>query len=401
MNITGIITEYNPFHLGHKYHIANLKKDTKASGIICIMSGNFMQRGEPALLDKYNRAEIAVKNGVDLVIELPLIFAISSAEFFAEGAVKILDKTSVVNNIYFGSEHGETNDLIEIAKILANEDDILKNSIKKYLNEGLPFPKARQNALKDIMPSHINEEILESSNNILGIEYIKSLIKINSKIKPVTLKRNGGNYNDENANIHFPSATAIRKNFLSQNNIENLKHMLPEETYNHLKTLYNEHYDFVNPEKMFNYIKYKILLEGNKLKNLMDVSEGIDNKIIKEITSSNSLNELVLNIKSKRYTYTRINRILLSFFLNLEEYNIKSLLKGTPDYIRPLAFNETGCKILKEIKKAGNVEIINKVTKKQNNKYLDLDILGTKAYSILSSSVSPYDDYLKTPTLLK
>ena len=400
MNITGIITEYNPFHLGHKYHLDCLKRDTNADAVICIMSGNFMQRGEPALIDKYNRAEMAVKNGVDLVIELPLVFATSSAEFFAQGAVKILDKTSVVNNIYFGSEHGETNDLFEIAKVLVNEDDDLKNSIKKYLKEGFPFPKARQSALKEIMPSHINPEIIESSNNILGIEYIKSLIRIDSKIKPVTLKRSGANYNDENTNMHFPSATAIRKSFNSSNNIELLKDMLPIESYKHLESLYNSHYDFVNPEKIFNYVKYKILLEGENLKNLMDVSEGIDNKIIKEINSSNSLNELILNIKSKRYTYTRISRILLSFFLNFDKYDMKSLLHGTPDYIRPLAFNDTGCKILKEIKNTGNVKIINKVSKEQNNEYLDLDILGTKAYSLLSSSVTPNDDYLKTPAKL-
>lgn len=400
MNITGIITEYNPFHLGHKYHLDCLRKDTNADGVICIMSGNFMQRGEPALLDKYNRAEMAVKNGVDLVIELPLVFAASSAEFFAQGAIRILDKTSVVNNIYFGSEHGEIEDLIKIAEILVNENDELKSTIKDYLKQALPFPKARQNALKDIMPSNINPKIIESSNNILGIEYIKSLLKINSKMKPVTLKRSGSNYNDYDTGKLFPSATAIRECFNSKKDILLLKDMLPEESYNHLESLYNNNYDFVNPEKIFNYVKYKILLEGSNLKNLLDVSEGIDNKIIKEIVSSNSLKELILNIKSKRYTYTRISRILLSFFLGFEKYDIKSLLNDTPDYIRPLAFNDTGCKILKEIKKSENIKIINKVSKEENNKYLDLDILGTKAYSLLSSSVSPYDDYLKTPAKL-
>lgn len=398
MNITGIITEYNPFHLGHKYHLEKSKKDTSSDATICIMSGNFVQRGEPALLDKFNRAEIAVKNGVDLVIELPLVFSVSSAEFFSSGACRILDKTSVVNNLYFGSEHGDIKDLLGIAKVLNNEDKNFNAILKKNLSLGLPFYKAREETLYDIIPNIREKDILNNSNNILAIEYIRALEQLDSNIKPVTLKRLGSNYNDVTINNNFASATSIRKSlYSSHNNISSIKDVVPAETYNHLDSLVRNNYDFVYPEDTFDFIKYKLLTEGYNLKNIFDVSEGLDNKILKELTYSSSLSELILNTKSKRYSYTRISRLLLHFFLGFENCNIEKLLKGTPDYIRPLAFNETGCKILREIKKKGNVRIITKVSKEYNNDYLAMDILGTRAYSILNKSISPYDDYIKSP----
>ena len=398
MNITGIITEYNPFHLGHKYHLEKSKKDTSSDATICIMSGNFVQRGEPALLDKFNRAEIAVKNGVDLVIELPLIFSVSSAEFFSSGACRILDKTSVVNSLYFGSEHGDIEDLLGIAKVLNNEDKNFNSILKKNLSIGLPFYKAREETLYEIIPNIREKNILNNSNNILAIEYIRALEQLNSKIEPVTLKRLGSNYNDTTINNNFASATSIRKKLnSSNNNISSIKDVIPIETYNHLNSLVKDNYDFVYPEDTFDYIKYKLLTEGHNLKNIFDVCEGLDNKILKELNSSSSLSELILNTKSKRYSYTRISRLLLQFFLGFENYKTEKLLKGTPDYIRPLAFNETGCKILKEIKKKGNVRIITKVSKEYNNDYLAIDILGTRAFSILNKSISPNDDYLKSP----
>ena len=234
MNITGLITEYNPFHLGHKYHLENSIKDTNCNGTVAIMSGNFIQRGFPALIDKYTRAEIAVKNGVDLVIELPLIYAISSAEGFSTGAIKVLNSLGVVNNIYFGSEHGSIDDLKLIAETLVREDDNFKNNLKKALNSGLPFHSARAKALIDSIPTLHNHSILESSNNILGIEYIKSLLRTNSNIKPMTIKRAGANYNDEDVTTSFPSATSIRKALNDNKSLEDIKSSLPIYTYNKL-----------------------------------------------------------------------------------------------------------------------------------------------------------------------
>ena len=393
MNITGLITEYNPFHLGHKYHLENSINDSKSTGTIAIMSGNFIQRGFPALIDKWNRAEIAVKNGVDLVIELPLIYATSSAENFSSGAIKILNSLGIVNNIYFGSENGNIHDLKLIAEALVNEDNNFKNILKEELDRGLPFHKAREIALHNSLPNLEEKNILDNSNNILGIEYLKALLKLDSNITPMTIKRVGSNYNEESISSSFPSATAIRKALSSNESLDSIKNSLPNATYDTLNSLLENNYKFIFNNDIFPYLKYKIITQGHKLKNLHEVKEGLDNKIIKEITTSNNLDELIMKVKSKRYTYTRISRILLSFFIGLENYKIKDLLNTTPSYIRPLAFNENGRNILKEIKKAGNVDIINKVPKSIEDPILALDILGTKAYSILNPSISPYEDY--------
>lgn len=401
MNITGLITEYNPFHLGHEYHLKNALNDTKCDGTICIMSGNFIQRGGPSLIDKWTRAEIAVKNGIDLVIELPLIYACSSAEYFCEGAVKILNATNVVNNIYFGSEHGNIEDLKYIAKILSKENSTLKNLIKHELDNGLPFHKARENSLKLLYPNSDISNIICNSNNILGIEYLKALYKLDSKIQPFTLKRAGSGYNEVNLTNKFPSATAIRNALSQKESLSNLKSSLPKYTYEKLDELSKDNYKFVFNNDIFEFLKYKIITQGQNLNKINDVNEGLDFKILKEISTSNSLDELILKVKSKRYTYTRISRILTSFFIGLENYDMKNLLRSDVNYIRPLAFNATGSKILKEIKNQGCVEIITKLPKKISNPILELDILGTKAYSIVSDNISPYSDYLISPKYIK
>lgn len=401
MNLTGIITEYNPFHQGHAHHLSNAIKDTASDGVICIMSGNFMQRGTPALLDKWSRAEIAVLNGVDLVIELPLIYSISSAENFAYGACKILNDSSVVNNLYFGSESGDINSLTKVAKTLIDEPEEFKTFLKSYLDTGLPFHSARSLALNDYLSDTEISEVLSKSNNILGIEYIKSLLKLNSNIVPYTLKRAGANYNDTEISSSFSSATAIRKTLLQEKNIEALKDTIPQATYDYLFKLQNDNYNFTFENDIFKYLRYKLLIEGENINNILDVSEGIDNKILKEIIDSKNINELILKVKSKRYTYTRISRILLSFFIGLENYDINCIGKNYENYIRPLAFNSKGREILKEIKKKKSIDIVTKVPKKIENKKLELDILGTKAYSIINPSISPYEDYTRSPIYIK
>lgn len=401
MKITGIVTEYNPFHLGHNLHLQKAKEDTNADGVICIMSGNFIQRGGPALIDKWNRAIMAVKNGVDLVIELPLIYSISSAEGFADGSVKILDSTGVVDSLYFGSEHGSIIDLQVLANSLCYENINFKKTLNAELSKGLPFHTARNNALSILHPSINTNEILASSNNILAIEYLKALIKLNSTITPYTLKRAGANYNDCEIKSLFPSATAIRRELLINKDLTLLNGSLPFESYIYLDSLLKNNYKFVYPEHIFKYLKFKLLTEGNKLVKLPEIREGLDNKILKEIIYADSLDDLIMRIKSKRYTYTRISRILCSFFIGLENYPIKLLMKESPKYIRPLAFNERGSKILKQIKDKGNVDIISKVPKNITDSTLKLDLLGTKAYSIINPSISPIDDYLKSPIFVK
>lgn len=399
MNITGIITEYNPFHHGHLYHLNSAKKNTDSHGIICIMSGNFVQRGEPAIIDKWKRAEMALLNGVDLVIELPTFYALSSAEFFAKGSVSILNGIGVVDNLFFGSECGDVNSLYKIAKVLTFESDEFKEIIKENLGKGLTYAKAREIALIEILKDKSLNTILSSSNNILGIEYIKAILKLNSSIKPMTLKREGSNYNDNELNSFFSSATSIRNNLKGNNSLKNLENYMPKPSLDILSNLKNNKYPFVFSEDMYPFIKYKLLTNCINFNNILEVKEGLDNKLIKEIYNSESLEEFILNIKSKRYTYTKISRILAQIFISLDNYDFNSLIDENNLYARVLAFNDTGKLILKEMKKKSTIPIITKVQKNHNNPLLSLDIQSSKAYSILNNKYNPLSDFLNSPII--
>lgn len=401
MNLTGIITEYNPFHLGHKYHLTKAIEDTNADGIVSVMSGNFMQRGNPAIIDKYNRAKMAVLNGVDLVLELPLVYSLSSAENFAYGGVKLLNSLNCINNIYFGSESGKIEDLVSIAKILKDEPQDYRDSLKIELDKGLPFHTARANALNSILLSSNISEILSNSNNILAIEYIKALLKLNSDIKPFTLRREGSNYNDISLNKTFSSATSIRETLKNNFDINIIKNSIPTESLKVINELNEQNYNFVFEESLFPFLKYKLLTNGESIKSIADVSEGLDNKILKEIINCNSLKDLILKSKSKRYTYTRISRILSKVFIGFENFPIEEIQTSDITYIRPLAFNEKGAKILKSIKKNSEINILTKFPRHISNNMLLLDLQGTKAYSLLNNSISPMEDYFKTPYIYR
>ena len=399
MNITGIITEYNPFHNEHKFHLEESKKQTKSDGTICIMSGNFVQRGGPAIIDKWKRTELALNNGVDLIIELPTFYAVSSAEFFAKGAVSILNSLNIVNNLFFGSEIGDAKALSEIAKVLVSEDERFQNILKENLSLGLTFAKAREKSLIEYLNSSEINNIITSSNNILGIEYIKAILKLNSSINPVALKREGSNYNDKSLSQTFSSATSIREVLKNTSNIEDLKNIIPLESYEVFSKLQEQDYRFTFEEEMFKYIKYKIQTNCVNFNNLYEVTEGLDNKIIKEISSSNSLHEFILKIKSKRYTYSKISRILTHIYLGLDNDDFKDIANENNLYVRVLGFNKTGREILSLIKANSSIPLITKVPRFTNNPLLKFDLQATACYSLLNDKVNPFNDYLQSPII--
>lgn len=400
MNITGIITEYNPFHNGHLYHITEAKKATNCDGIVCIMSGNFVQRGGPAIIDKWKRTEMALENGVDLVLELPTFYAVSSAEIFARGAVSILNSLGVVDNLYFGSECGDVDSLYKIAKILTTNNDSFNNMLKNNLKEGISFAKAREKSLIDFSKDDSIKDVISSSNNILGIEYIKAILLEKSKIKPYTLKREGSNYNETNIESTFSSATSIRK-ALSDNeySINTLSSVMPEPSYNILKSLKNDGYTFSFDEDLYKFLRYKILTNCVNFNNLYEASEGLDKKILKEVIDSTSYDDLILRVKSKRYTYTKISRLLTQIFIGFDNYNFDKNTISQYNFGRILGFNSKGREILSSIKKTSSIPLITKVPKHPNNPLLELDILATKAYSILNPNLNPKSDYLKNPII--
>ncbi len=408
MNITGIITEYNPLHNGHIYHINKSKEQTCSDAIVCVMSGNFVQRGVPAIIDKWERTKFALDNGVDLLLELPTVYAISSAEFFAYGSVATLNSLGCVNNICFGSELGEINIIKTIAEILVEEPQQYRLLLKEKLNIGASFPAARSSALSqyilansllDISCDNLNT-ILNSSNNILGIEYCKSLIKLNSSMTPYTIQRKGSAYNETELLNEFASATSIRKFIYENKEIHDLNSFLPSNVYKRLNLLKTRGYDFVNPDKAFSYIKYKLLMDPSSILSLPDLEEGMGNRILDAFIKSNTLEEAVNKIKSKRYTFTRIYRLLFQLYLGFDKIPYKNLRSNEPSYLRVLGFNTKGKEILNLIKKNLDIPLITSVTKKHNS-ILNYDIKATNLYSLLNNNVKYGDDFYRKPYILK
>ena len=380
MNLLGLIVEYNPFHNGHLYHLNESKKITNATHTIAVMSGNFMQRGTPALLDKFTRAEMAVRNGVDLVVELPTLYACQSAEIFAHGGISLLNSLNCVNSICFGSEIGDIDILYLISKILIDEPIDFKIKLKDYLDKGLPFPKARASALFYYITENklydTSEEdllnMLNSPNNILGIEYIKSILKLNSKIKPYTINRINSGYNSLNVNDSICSASAIR-NALKNNSLNTINYTMPKDTYDIINRVIESGFNLVYNEDFYQILSSIIIRDKDNLTDYFEVNEGIENKIYNSIFKCHNIETLQNEIKSKRYTMTKISRTLNNIMLGIKGGDILKTkdLTNIP-YVRVLAFNEKGCEILKEIKKNSEIEVITKFSK---IKYINSNIL--------------------------
>ena len=338
MKKVGIICEYNPFHNGHIYHLKKIKELYPDSMIILVMSASFTMRGEISLLNKWDKTSVALKYGVDLVIELPTFYSTNSADTFAEGAIKLLNYLDC-DYLVFGSESNDIDNLVELANIQLNNTNY-DNLVKEYMDKGNNYPTSLSKALSDITGKTIN-----LPNDLLGLSYIKEIIKQNSKIVPISILRTN-DYHDNEITDTISSATAIRNSLI--NNID-ITNTVPRET---LDTIIN--YDIKN--KYFELLKYKILSDINNLNNYLDVDEGLDNLIRKNITKVNSFDELVESIKTKRYTYNRLNRMFIHILLNIKKDDVKKLKEI--NYIRILGFTNIGKKYIKELRKEINIPII-------------------------------------------
>lgn len=409
MKILGLIVEYNPFHNGHLYHLQKSIEETKATHTVAVMSGNFLQRGEPALFDKYTRAQAAVKNGVDLVIELPTMFACQSAEIFSHGAVTLLNSLNCIDSICFGSEEGDIKILNTISKILVDEPNEFKISLKKYLDDGMLFPTARSLALFDYINKFnlldISKEklldILNSSNNILGLEYIKSILNLNSQIKPHTITRIQSAYNSETIESNICSATAIRKLLKDLNNISSISNVVPSSTLDLIEDKIDNKFYPMFDDNYFDILSSIIVRDKNILNTYFDVNEGIENKIYQSIFTSSTLDDLKESIKSKRYTMTKIKRTLNNILLGITKNDMDKVknIDKIP-YIRILAFNDKGREIIKNIKNNSDINIINKFSNISFSK--DDEIFNTLIeYDIKASNVYNLVYYKNNKNLLK
>ena len=408
MNLLGLIVEYNPFHNGHKYHLEKSKEITNATHTVAIMSGSFSQRGEPAFFDKYTRAEMAVKNGVDLVIELPTLYACQSAEIFSHGAVATLNSLNCVNSLCFGSEEGNIDILQTISEILVKEPSDFKTTLKNFLDEGIVFPVARSKALYEyIKNNHLLElsedelqQVLNSSNNILGIEYIKSLIKLNSSIKPYTITRIASKYNSTDIESNICSATAIRNSLKDNTDLKLIENVVPLHTFNEINHKINTNFNPVFDYMFYDLLSSTIIRDVDNLTKYFEVNEGIENKIYSNVFTSKNLEELINSTKSKRYTMTKIKRTLNNILLGINRDDVIKVkdLDRVP-YIRILAFNNKGREIIKKIKTSSDIEIITKFSKIS---HVDDPIFDTLIkYDLKSSNMYNLIYYKNNRNLLK
>lgn len=349
MKITGLITEYNPFHKGHEYHIKKAKEVTGADYIIVVMSGDFVQRGTPACVQKHVRAHMALVSGADLVLELPVAYATGSAELFAQGAVSILHHLGVVDYICFGSECGTTESLMEIARLLVDEPDWYRASLQEHLKNGLSYPAARAAAI----PKY--SELLSSPNNILGIEYCKALLRLNSHIQPISIKRKGNLYHAEQLNENLPSATAIRKQLL--NETSTLERQIPKDALSILSKEIDTS-GIVTDNDFSQMLLYRLLSAASpqELASYMDVSDELAARIFKCRTQFISFDQFADLLKTKELTRTRINRALLHILLDIK--------KGQPTavYARMLGFRKDAAPLLSLIKNHATIPFFSKTS---------------------------------------
>ena len=373
MKIVGLIAEYNPFHNGHQYHIEKAKEITGADAVIVVISGNFVQRGTPAIMPKHLRTEMALKAGASLVLELPVCYATGTAEQFAYGAVSILNKLGCVDAICFGSECGDINVLNDLAEILCNEPKEYKEALQKHLRNGLSFPLARQKAIEEIYPTQEFLKILEQPNNILGIEYIKALYRLNSKIKPYTIQRISSQYHDEELQEQFSSATALRQ-IISQGNYSDLEGQIPSDCITLLKAHHHTRYPiYTNDFSLL--LKYCLLNESKtSLIEYADVSAELANRIYNQLNNFVSFDQFCELLKTKEVTYSRISRALLHILLGIKKTDYTDI-----QYARVLGFRKDDSNVLTEIKNKATIPLVTKTTQ-QIDALLDADIYASNLY---------------------
>ena len=357
MNVCGIIVEYNPFHNGHKFHMESARNLTCADGIIAVMSGSFTQRGKPALFDKFTRAKTAIVGGADLVIELPFCYACAPAQFFAEGGVRLLGSTGIVNSICFGSESGDISTLLKSQK---NPD-----GIKEFLNKGMSYPSAC--AFASDIP-------LSSPNDILGAEYLRALALYAPEIKPYTVKRSDLGYHSENGADGFASATAIRK-MISEEKFSNIKEFVPSKVFEILEKEYiNENHTDLSLVDSF---VLGNLRSRTDMKTSAYVAEGLENRFYDAAFSAVSIEELISKVKTKRYTYARLMRIISCYAVGLTDSALSEFVRTGPAYIRVLAANKKGRNMLSQMKKKATLPVIT-----TPSAYKKLDEFGQKMFEL-------------------
>lgn len=392
MKTMGIIAEYNPFHNGHAYHIAQAKEITGADYCIVIMSGNYVQRGTPAIMDKVLRTRAALMCGADLVIELPVHYAAASAEYFASGALALLDKLGVTDCLCFGSECGHMEPLLRLCDVLSSESPEFQSLLQKYLKAGSSYPQARNLALSESFPQLADElSLLRHPNNTLGVEYLKAIKKRGCHITPYTVPRKDSDYHDASLHTAYASALAIRNAFAQNSDISMIKEFIPASIYEEITKDYQKNFPLF-PDDFSPLLAYKIIqAQDEGFEAYFDIDKDFSDKINNKFRSYTGFSTFCDILKSKNMTYTRISRNLLHILLNIYQSDMD--LFCSQDYVyyaKILGFQKSAAPLLSKMKASSSIPLISKmadasklIDSKTGRKMLEQEIQADDIYRMV------------------
>lgn len=383
MKSVGVVVEYNPFHNGHLYHIEQTRKQTNADCIVAVMSGNFLQRGEPALLSKWYRTRMALQGGADIVIELPYAFATQKAETFANGSISILDAIGC-KEMCFGSEHGSISDFNKTVTYMKVNEKDFNAKIKHAVKQGYSYPKAASLAYYELEGQETFLD-LSKPNNILGYHYVKAIADQHSLMKPTTIQRTGAGYHDvELPPENIASATSIRKAiFEEEASIDKIKPFVPATTIQELQTYLSTFHLLHSWDDYFSLLKYKLMtLSTNELNNLYEIEEGLENRLVSNITDTDTFEGFMKKIKTKRYTWTRLQRACCHILTHTTKEQM-SIIKEKPKatYLRLLGMSGAGQQYLQRVKKELPLPIVANLSS-YTDSLIELDKKAANTYAM-------------------
>ncbi|MBT2735423.1 nucleotidyltransferase [Bacillus sp. ISL-7] len=381
MKSVGLIVEYNPFHNGHAFHLQASKEAAEADVVIAVMSGNFLQRGEPALVSKWQRTKMALLNGVDIVFELPYRFATQKAETFANGSVSILDAVGC-DSLCFGSESGDLSSFIQTIDYLKDQQNSFNENIKWHLDTGVSYPKALSLAFKQL-PNANNYLDLAKPNNILGLEYIKAIQRQKSSVSPMTIPRKNADYHDEHfASATIASATSIRKAIFTDNAIQTeINQYVPEQTKLLLKEYVQQFQGFHQWENYWNYLQFRLIHSSpSELREIYEMEEGLENRLQAAALVTDNFHKFMQQIKTKRYTWTRLQRLCVHILTNTKKEEMTRDSEKA-SYLRLLGMTSIGREYLNKKKSHLSLPLISKLASFKE-KEINLDIKAARIYSL-------------------
>lgn len=402
MDACGLIVEYNPFHNGHLHHLMEAKKESNASCMIAVMSGNFLQRGEPAIIDKFHRTKAALASGIDIVIELPFVYAVQSSDLFAKGSVQSLNEIGV-SSICFGSESGTTTNFITSYELFKEKESDFKEELKINLDKGLSFPVASKIAYESIGLA-TQEMDLSQPNNVLGFSYVREILDQQLPITPFTVKRTKSAYHDQTISSSIASATSIRKQLFEDGGLSKQSIItFPASTKEQLEAYHHKASNWHNWEDYFSLLQYRVMtMEYDELALIHGVDEGLEFRIKKTAKRVQSVYEWINAIKTKRYTWTRIQRIFVHILTNTKKEDIQLVKsKKSVPYVRLLGMTEQGQSYLNQQKKLMNVPLVSQLSQHESPILACEEKASNVYYSILGSSVRQafFNQEIKPPII--